>query len=233
MRNRADLIDDRPGEGVFRVHRDVFRDPAIFALEMDRFFERGWVFVGHESQIPQPHDFVTVQIGRSPVIISRDGQGHIHALHNSCRHKGAVVSPNPSGNKRVHLCPYHGWSYASDGRNLMVKDQAEGDYAPAFDQEDHDLQAVARFGNYRGFMFASLSADVPPLEAHLGDVRTLLDLAIDQAPDGLELVPGVVHYSFQANWKLQLENTIDAYHFASTHPSYLRLQERRASMPQV
>jgi benzoate/toluate 1,2-dioxygenase alpha subunit/2,4,5-trichlorophenoxyacetic acid oxygenase 1 len=70
VRNGSDLIDDRPQDGVFRVHRDAFRDPAVFELEMQRFFERGWVFVGHESQIPHPHDFVTVRIGRSPVIIS-------------------------------------------------------------------------------------------------------------------------------------------------------------------
>ena len=226
------LIDDRPDEGVFRVHRDAFRDPAVFAQEMVQFFERGWVFVGHASQIPHPHDYITVRVGRNPVIISRDDQGNIHALHNSCRHKGAVVCQHSQGNRRAHLCPYHGWSYASDGRNLLIKDKAEGDYAPSFDTNNHDLQAAARFAQYRGFMFASLSGDVPPLEEHLGDVRTLIDLAVDQAPDGLELVPGVVHYRFQANWKLQLENTVDAYHFASTHPSYLRLLERRASMPE-
>jgi benzoate/toluate 1,2-dioxygenase subunit alpha len=232
MRHALDLIDDRPDEGVFRVHRDVFRDPAIFELEMARFFERGWVFVGHASQVPLPHDFITVRIGRSPVIISRDGQGQLLALHNSCRHKGSVVCHHSSGNRRAHLCPYHGWSYGSDGRNILIKDKAEGGYASAFDQDNHDLQAVAQFAQYRGFMFASLSSDVPPLHEHLGDVRTLIDLAVDQSPEGLELVPGVVHYRFEANWKMQLENTIDAYHFASTHPSYLRLQERRASMPQ-
>jgi len=136
------LIDDRPDEGVFRVHRDAFRDPAVFEQEMARFFERGWVFVGHASQIPHPHDYITVRMGRSPVIIGRDGQGHIHALHNSCRHKGAVVCQHNKGNRRAHLCPYHGWSYASDGRNLLVKDKTEGDYAPSFDHEDHDLMPV-------------------------------------------------------------------------------------------
>ena len=213
------LIDDRPDEGVFRVHRDAFRDPAVFAQEMVQFFERGWVFVGHASQIPHPHDYITVRVGRNPVIISRDDQGDIHALHNSCRHKGAVVCQHNQGNRRAHLCPYHGWSYASDGRNLLIKDKAEGDYAPSFDTDNHDLQAVARFAQYRGFMFASLSGDVPPLEEHLGDVRSLIDLAVDQAPDGLELVPGVVHYRFQANWKLQLENTVDMYHVPFSHES--------------
>ena len=119
------LIDDRPADGVFRVHRDAFRDPAVFEQEMVQFFERGWVFVGHASQIPHPHDYITVRVGRSPVIISRDGEGQLHALHNSCRHKGAVVCQHSQGNRRAHLCPYHGWSYASDGRNLLIKDKAE------------------------------------------------------------------------------------------------------------
>ena len=127
------LIDDRPNEGVFRVHRDAFRDPAVFAQEMVQFFERGWVFVGHASQIPLPHDYVTVRIGRNPVIISRDDQRNIHALHNSCRHKGAVVCQHSQGNRRAHLCPYHGWSYASDGVLSHWRASWAYDYAERFD----------------------------------------------------------------------------------------------------
>jgi len=224
------LIDDRPGDGVFRVHRDVFRDPALFEREMKLFFEGNWVYLGHVSQLPEPHDFIAARIGRQPLIVMRDGQGRLHCVHNSCRHKGAMVCHNRQGNRRSHVCQYHGWTYASDGRNILIKDKAMGGYTPAFDAENHDLQPVARFEEYRGFMFASLSADVSPLDEHLGDARTLIDLAVDQAPQGLELVPGTVHYTFRANWKLQLENSLDAYHFTSTHPSYLRLLDRRASM---
>ena len=223
------LIDDRPAAGVFRVHRDAFRDAAVFAREMALFFERGWVFVGHASQVAQPHDFMTLRVSRQPLVVMRDGDGKLHCVHNSCRHKGAMVCHNLRGNRPLHVCQYHGWSYGSDGRNVMVKGKADGCYAQAFDEQSHDLQPVARFDEYRGFLFASLSPDVAPLAEYLGDVRTLLDLAIDQSSGGLELVPGVVRYTYRGNWKLQLENSLDAYHFTSTHPSYLRLLERRST----
>lgn len=224
----GDLIDDRPADGVFRVHRDVFRDAALFDREMKSFFEAGWVFVGHASQLPANHDFVTTRIGRQALVLMRDGAGRLHCVHNSCRHKGAVVCHQRQGNKRSHVCQYHGWAYDSAGCNIAIKGKAQGGYTPAFDADSHNLQPVARFGEYRGFLFASLAGDVPPLEEHLGDVRVFLDMAVDQGTQGLELVPGAVTYTYRGNWKLQLENSTDAYHFTSTHPSYLRLLDRRA-----
>ncbi|MEJ7930079.1 aromatic ring-hydroxylating dioxygenase subunit alpha [Ramlibacter sp. AN1015] len=232
IRSPHDLIDDRPDDGVFRVHRDVFRDPEVFAHEMRSFFAAGWAFVGHASQLPQPHDFLCVELAGQPLVLMRDAAGRLHCVHNSCRHKGARVVHHRRGNRRTHVCHYHGWSYGSDGANIAIKGKAEGDYTPAFDAESHDLAAVARFGEYRGFLFASLDADVPPLDAWLGDARVFIDLAVDAAEHGLELVPGAVSYTYRGNWKLQLENSTDAYHFSSTHPSYLRLLERRSRMPQ-
>lgn len=225
------LVDDRPADGVFRVHRDAFRDPAVFDAEMACFFERGWVYLAHASQLPRAHDYVTTRVGRRSVIVARGADGSVRALHNSCRHKGALVVHHSRGQARAHACQYHGWAYDSSGRNIGIKGRAEGAYAPAFDAEGHDLEPLGRLAEYRGFLFGSLCADVPPLEEHLGDVRTLIDLAVDQSPQGLELVPGEVRYTFRGNWKLQLENSLDAYHFTSTHPSYLRLLERRAAMP--
>lgn len=225
------LVDDRPEEGIFRVHRDAFRDPQVFALEMAAFFERGWVFVAHASQLPRPHDFLSVRVGSRPLVLLRDAQGVLRCVHNACRHKGAMVCHHRQGNKRTHVCQYHGWAYDSSGRNIHIKARDEGCYTPAFDQEGHDLQPVARLEEYRGFIFVSLNPAVEPLRQYLGDVAALIDLAVDQSPDGLELVPGTVHYTFRANWKLQLENSLDAYHFTSTHPSYLRLLERRAVAP--
>jgi phenylpropionate dioxygenase-like ring-hydroxylating dioxygenase large terminal subunit len=217
---------------VFRVHRDVFRDPALFEREMQVFFRGGWVFIGHESQVSKAHDYLSVQLCGQPLVVMRDGAGRLHCVHNSCRHKGARIVHHRRGNQRTHVCHYHGWAYGSNGSNLHVKAKAEGGYTPAFDADGHDLVPVARFDSYRGFLFASLSADVPPLEQHLGDARVFIDMAVDQAPEGLELVPGTVTYTFAANWKLQLENSTDAYHFTSTHSSYLKLLERRTRMPQ-
>ena len=71
----TDLIDDRPDDGVFRVHRDIFTDPRIFAAELKHIFEGGWVFLGLEAQAAGPHDFFTTMVGRVPVLVQRDGAG--------------------------------------------------------------------------------------------------------------------------------------------------------------
>ena len=158
--------------------------PVAFLRDLDRSRPKAFTLLGND------------------LVLWWDRNGNRwQAFRDVCPHRLVPLSEGRINSAGLLECPYHGWSYASDGRNLLIKDKAEGDYAPSFDTDNHDLQAVARFAQYRGFMFASLSADVPPLEEHLGDVRSLIDLAVDQAPDGLELVPGVVHYRFQANWK--------------------------------
>ena len=221
------LIDDRPEAGIFGVSRKIFTDPAVFEHERHAIFENNWVFVGLESQLRAEHDFFTTHIGRQPVLVTRDSKGKLHCLLNSCRHRGMVVCNERSGNRKVHVCRYHGWSYASSGENLHVSDQAEGRYPAWFQRDEHGLAPVARFESYRGFLFASLTDDVPPLPEHLGDARFFLDLIVDQSADGLEYVPGSISYTFDANWKLQLENALDMYHFSYTHASYVDLLARR------
>jgi benzoate/toluate 1,2-dioxygenase alpha subunit/2,4,5-trichlorophenoxyacetic acid oxygenase 1 len=229
-RSAAELVQDRPEQGIFRVHRDVFRDPAVFQLEIERIFEGTWVFVGLESQVAKPNDFVTTHIGRQPVLLTRDSEGKLHLFLNSCRHRGAVVCPFRKGRSKFHVCRYHGWAYDSAGRNTLVTDEADGQYPASFGQEDHGLVPVPRFGNYRGLLFASLSPDVPSLEEHLGEARAMLDLVLDQSSTGWEFVPGPVNYTYDANWKLQLENGLDFYHFGSTHSSYVDVLAKRAKL---
>jgi phenylpropionate dioxygenase-like ring-hydroxylating dioxygenase large terminal subunit len=221
------LIDDRVGEQIFRVHRDIFTDPAIFDLEIERIFEQTWNYVGHESQMSAPNDFLTTFVGRQPVLLMRGIKGDVAAFLNSCRHRGTLLCPIKSGNKRAHSCPYHGWTYDSSGRCVGIPQQREGRYPEAFAQEDHNLIPVARFGSYRGFLFAALSSDVPPLEEYLGEARYFLDMIVDQSRDGLEFVPGAVAYTYDGNWKTQIENGIDMYHFQSTHLSYIELMAER------
>ncbi|HZV19503.1 MAG TPA: SRPBCC family protein [Sphingobium sp.] len=224
-----ELVDDRPEEGVFRVNRALFRDAALFDLEMKHVFEGGWVFVGLSTQAEQPHDYFTGFIGRVPIIVSRNGEGALQCFVNACPHKGVRLVRKLCGNARRHTCPYHGWTFDSAGANRNIKWQKSGCYSEAFDAENHDLASVARFGEYRGFLFASLNADVPSLEDHLGEARKLLDLLADKSPEGVELVPGRVCFTYEANWKMQLENCADQYHFTSTHPSYIRILEQRAN----
>lgn len=223
------LIDDRVDEGWFSVHRDAFRDPAVFELEMRHIFEATWNFVGLDSQLPNRNDFLTTTIGRAPVVVMRDAEGRLGCFLNSCRHKGAVVFNTQAGNGPHHSCPYHGWTYDSGGRCVAITSQRQGGYPEKFQSMEHDLARVARFDSYRGLLFASLSADVPPLDEYLGDAKRGIDLVVDQGPEGIELVPGAVSFTYNANWKFQLENSSDTYHFIPTHASYIGVLEKRRS----
>src|SRR4029077_19910929 len=138
----------------------------VFEWEMKYIFEGTWNFVGLASQVARPGDFFTTHVGRSPVIVTRDGKGGLHCLINSCRRKGALVCHQQQGNARTFVCKYHGWAYDAAGKNVFIKDKREGAYNECFDKHSHDLQAVARFDSYRGLLFASLNAEVPPLEEY-------------------------------------------------------------------
>ncbi|MEC9340658.1 MAG: aromatic ring-hydroxylating dioxygenase subunit alpha [Pseudomonadota bacterium] len=225
------LLRDDPAAGLFQVHRDAFLDPRVFEREMTHIFEGTWVFVGLESEVAQPHDFVTRQIGRQPVVLARDGDGILRCFLNSCSHRGTLLCPDRAGNRRFHVCPYHGWTFDSAGRNLDLTDRAHGRYSEGFLAQSQNLTAVPRLASYRGFVFASLSPEVPHLDDHLGEARLLLDLVADQGPDGLEYVPGSASYTFDGNWKLQFENGLDAYHFATTHAAFVDIVRRRPPPP--
>jgi benzoate/toluate 1,2-dioxygenase alpha subunit/2,4,5-trichlorophenoxyacetic acid oxygenase 1 len=225
---QARLIDDRPSDRAFHVARDAFTDPAVFELEMKHIFEANWSFVGLETQIPRPHDYITTFIGRQPVLLMRDGDGQVGAFLNTCRHRATMVCPFKRGRQKFHVCRYHGWAYDSAGRNIAVTDKEEGQYPANFDAADRNLVPVARLDSYRGLIFASLAADVPSLADYLDDTRTFIDLVADQSPMGqLEFVPGDITYTFDANWKLQFENGLDYYHFNSTHSSYVDILSQR------
>ncbi len=226
------LFDEDAGQD-FLVGRDIYRDPDVFELEMKHIFEGTWNLVGLESQVPKPYDFISTHIGRSPVIVTRDAHGQLHCLLNSCRHKGALVCHHAQGSARTFVCQYHGWAYDATGRNILVKDQREGAYPECFSAQDHGLLPVARFESYRGVLFASLNADVPALEDYLGDLRKMIDLIVDQSPHGIECIPGRTRFTFNGNWKLQMENGVDPYHFSSTHPSYIQALQKRESASSV
>jgi benzoate/toluate 1,2-dioxygenase alpha subunit len=226
LENIGLYLDDRPAEGVFRVHRDVYSDPALFELEQKHIFERTWNFLALESQVPKPNDFVTAHIGATPILLTRDAKG-LRGHVNVCRHKGAVVCGAEAGNAKYHVCPYHGWAYDASGKNVDIKDRKTGAYSPAFDGENHDLVPLAKLASYKGLIFGSLVPEVPPLGDFLGELRFFLDLMMEQGPRGMEFVPGRAVYTYRGNWKLQLDNGLDPYHLTSTHLSYIDIQSRR------
>ncbi len=220
-------VDDRPDDGVFRVHRKLFSDAELHELEHKYIFERTWCFLGLDTQMPRPNDFITGYIGRTSVIVARDAKGGLGAFLNACRHKGALVCRTESGNAKYLVCGYHGWAYNTAGKNVNIKDRDAGCYGESFDADSHDLIPLPRFESYKGLLFGSLCADVPPLHEFLGEITALLDLAMDQGPQGMEFIPGRITYTYDANWKLQMDNGNDYYHLTSTHPSLMAVVERR------
>lgn len=214
-------------EGMFSVDRSVFSDPGVFDLEMQYVFEGNWIYLAHESQLPRPHDFYTTTIGRQPVILIRDENGEIGGFINTCPHRGATLCQERSGHRKTLTCPYHGWCFSSSGALINMKDDETGAYPDGFSRLDHGLMRIPRLRSYRGFLFGSLNAEVPDLETHLGAARAFIDLIVDQAPEGLEVVKGSADYSYSGNWKLQAENGVDGYHFDIVHRTFVGVIQRR------
>ena len=209
----------------FRIHSDIYRNPAIFALEMKRIFERAWVFVAHESMVPEPGDYCTGVIGSQPVIISRGDDGQIHVLFNRCAHRGSVVCREERGHAASFRCPYHGWMYRNDG-SLIGAAQRSG-YPADFDTWGLRLAPAPHVEVYRGLIFANLAPECEPLMDRLASVRRYIDAWCDRSPEGRVLLPEGTHrYEYPGNWKLQMENGVDGYHGNYVHESFANILER-------
>jgi benzoate/toluate 1,2-dioxygenase alpha subunit len=225
-------VEDDPASGVHHVSHDIYTDPEIFELEMKHIFEGNWIYLAHESQIPNKNDYFTTYMGRQPIFIARDRNGVLNAFINACSHRGAMLCRFKRGNKAVYTCPFHGWTFANSGKLLKVKDPDGAGYPDRFNEDTHDLTKVARFESYRGFLFGSLNPDVPPLAAHLGEATKIIDLMVDQSPEGLEVLRGASTYVYDGNWKLQTENGADGYHVSTVHWNYAVTTERRKQAAQ-
>lgn len=214
------IIDDRETPR-FRVHRSAMVDDDVLAQERTKIFDRCWLYVGHESELPAPHDFRTRKVGGRPVIFTRDAAGSIVVLVNSCSHRGMQVETRPEGHGRFLKCFYHGWSYKSSGELVAMPD--EKSYGPNFDKQNLCLPRPPRVQSYRGFVFLSWTEDVVDLIDYLAGARDYLDLVADQSEEGMQIVGGTHLYALQANWKLLVENSIDGYHAMTTHHRYLEM----------
>ncbi len=223
-----DLLIEDAEKGDYRLHRSVFTDETLFELELKHIFEGNWIYLAHESQVPNVNDFYTTYMGRQPVFIARNRQGELNAFVNACTHRGAQLCRTKRGNKATYTCPFHGWTFNNSGKLLKVKDPEEAGYPDCFNKEgSHDLKKVARFENYRGFLFGSLNPDVPPLAEFLGEAAKIIDMIVDQSPEGLEVLRGASSYTFDGNWKLTAENGADGYHVTTVHWNYAATTNRR------
>lgn len=228
LKNIDDYLVEDKEQGDYRLHRSAFTDEALFALEMKHIFEGNWIYLAHESQVPGNNDYYTTQMGRQSVFIARNRQGELNAFVNACPHRGATLCRHKRGNKATYTCTFHGWTFNNSGKLLKVKDPEDAGYPDGFNKDgSHDLKKVARFENYRGFLFGSLNADVVPLSEFLGEAAKIIDMIVDQSADGLEVLRGASTYTFEGNWKLQAENGADGYHVSAVHWNYAATTNRR------
>src|SRR5688572_4158902 len=197
------------------VHRAAYVDPAVFALEQERIFRRAWLYVGHESELPQPGDYVLRRLGPEEVIVARQEDGGLALLHNRCAHRGARVVSQPAGNARQLRCPYHAWTYRLDG-SLVGVPLPEG-YPGSLDL---GLRRVARVESYRGFVFGSHAGEGPGLAESLGGLASAFDNMIDRAPAGtVSRFGGELRLEYRGNWKMFMENAVDLVHPGFVHRS--------------
>ncbi|MBW4090901.1 MAG: Rieske 2Fe-2S domain-containing protein [Proteobacteria bacterium] len=203
------------------VHRDVYLDPDIFRLEMERLWARAWIYVGHASQVPEPGDFITCDIAAEPVLMLRQPDGTIRVLRNRCAHKGAKLLSDRSGHVgRFLRCPYHNWSYRPDGQIAAIPRREGYDGTGLAACEAMRGLGVVRSEDYRGFVFARLAGDGPDLASYFGNSLSSIDYMVDRSPTGeMEVAGGVLRYLHDSNWKQFVENLNDTMHPMAAHDS--------------
>jgi phenylpropionate dioxygenase-like ring-hydroxylating dioxygenase large terminal subunit len=205
------------------VHGSLYTDPAIYQAELEKIWFRTWVYVGHESEVPNANDYVMKSVGPEPVIMTRGKDGSLHLLHNRCPHRGNRVCMSEHGNARSFTCPYHGWTFSNDGslRGYPFPSGYEG-----VDRKELGLGRVPRVASYRGFVFGSMAAQGPSLEEHLGPAMGAIDALCETSPEGeVQITAGFLKHKVKANWKFLVENETDGYHPSFVHASIFEVAQ--------
>lgn len=205
-----------------RVHRDLYISQELFELEQEHFFANTWNYVGHDSQLPQPGDYITVDIAGRPLVVVRHTDKSVRVLMNRCAHKGSRLVSEPCGNTgKFFRCPYHAWTFKTDGALLSIplKSGYEGT-ALGESEASKGMVSVKHVRLYRGFIFVKLSDVGPGFEEYFGDSLSSIDNMADRSPQGeLEIAGGCLRFVHDCNWKTFIENLNDTMHPMVAHES--------------
>jgi len=200
----------------------IFNDEKIHQLELEKIFSRGWVFIGHESEIPNSGDYALRYIGEDSFIFVRSKDQKIRVLFNGCRHRGMSLCRSEKGNCSVFRCPYHGWTYKNTGELFAMP--AMTNAYPGLDKSEWGLLEAPQVENLHGLVFACLDETAPPLEHHLGGMKWYLDVHFGVYADQLEIIGEPNRWVVNSNWKMPAENFgADAYHILALHQSVAEL----------
>lgn len=204
------------------AHKDLYIDQELFELEMTHLFANTWVYVGHASEVPESGDYTTTTVGTQPVVMVRQGDGGIKVLHNRCPHKGVKVAGEACGNTgKFFRCPYHAWTFKTDGKLLSVP-LKKGYENTGFEscEASHGMAAVDAVNVYREFVFCRLNPVGISFEEFFGESLSTIDNMVDRSPEGrLEVAGGVLRYMHNCNWKMLVDNQTDTCHPMVAHES--------------
>lgn len=217
----TDLISDRDGH--FDVKRRAYWDADVFSREHETIFRKCWLFLAHESEIPEPGDYVLRRLGVDPVIVIRDENGEVRVLANTCRHRGVALCRADRGNASHFRCPYHGWTFANTGDLVGVTFVAEV-YGRDFDKSRWGLYQPPHVDSALGLIFACWDPDAPSLRDYLGDAYWYLESVLGKWDNGVEVIGAPMRTISATNWKPETENVGgDGYHTQITHQSGVEL----------
>jgi phenylpropionate dioxygenase-like ring-hydroxylating dioxygenase large terminal subunit len=210
-----------------RIHGRLYYDQAIFDEELQKVWSRVWLYIGHESEIPNRGDYVCRQVGQQPVLMVRGSDNKLRVFYNRCRHRANLISSHDKDHATEFICPYHGWTYSLDG--ALVAPSFGKAYGSALRNEDLGLTPVEGLASYRGLIFVRFTTQGISLDEHLGKAKELLDFVIDRSPEGeVALTAGQQSAHYQGNWKMLPENSIENYHGPFVHNVAFGLSDRRA-----
>lgn len=203
------------------INPEIFINEEVYREELKQVFGRAWLFLAHDSMIPNAGDFFNTYMGGDPVIVARQRDGSVKAYLNACRHRGMKVCRAEDGNAKTFMCTYHGWAYDIGGQLINVPNEDDA-YFNEIDKSKWGLLEVAQIDNYRGLWFATFDSTAPPLLEYLGEMTWYMDSWLDHVPGGIEILPGCIKWVMKANWKMAAEQFAgDGYHAQVTHSSSL------------
>jgi len=216
--NSTSSLREWPAEGNTRVPYWVYADSEIYAREQECIFKgASWSFLCLEAELMAPNTWRTSSLGEMPVVVTRDGQGILHAFENRCAHRGALLCLKDRGEDRKIICVYHNWTYDLEG-NLTGVAFRRGIGGQGGLPEDCRPETQAprklRVETLAGLVFATLSVATPPLEVYLGPEIVKRIRRVMRAPIK---VLGSYSQILPSNWKLYLENVKDTYHASLLH----------------
>lgn len=215
----------RAGEGLENgiLPAKVFNDPEVYEVERERVFGKAWIYLGHVSEIPNRNDYVLRNIADNPLILTRSADGEIRAMLNACTHRGVQIARADKGNAKMFRCPYHGWTFANNGKLAGIPQKKEA-YGDAINEAEWGLMPLPRLEIFQGMIFGNLDRDAMSLDEFLGDMKWYLELITKRSEGGLQVVGAPQRWVVDADWKLPADNFIgDSYHTQTAHQSIVEL----------